>query len=89
MVFLEAQAMGVPVVSFRHGGIPEAVLHGVTGLLAEERNVAELQHHLERFLTDKKLQYETGLNGSRFVREHFDIKSRTRELERIYESICG
>jgi glycosyltransferase involved in cell wall biosynthesis len=89
MVFLEAQAMGVPVVSFRHGGIPEAVLHGVTGLLAEERNVAELQQHVERFLTDKKLQYETGLNGSMFVREYFDIKSRTRELERIYESICG
>jgi glycosyltransferase involved in cell wall biosynthesis len=32
-VFLEAAAWGVPAVATRHGGIPEAVLDGVTGAL--------------------------------------------------------
>ncbi len=41
VVFLEAQSMGVPVVSFRHGGIPETMREGVTGLLADERDVED------------------------------------------------
>ena len=31
LVFAEAQAMGLPVVSYKHGGIPEAVEHSKTG----------------------------------------------------------
>ena len=34
MVFLEAQACGLPVVAFENAGVPEAVKDGVTGLLA-------------------------------------------------------
>jgi colanic acid/amylovoran biosynthesis glycosyltransferase len=49
-VFSEAQAMGVPVVSFRHGGIPETMIEGVTGLLAPERDVESLAAHLRRYL---------------------------------------
>src|SRR5271154_3544693 len=34
IVFIEAQSSGLPVVSFRSGGIPEAVSHGRSGFLA-------------------------------------------------------
>jgi colanic acid/amylovoran biosynthesis glycosyltransferase len=37
-VLKEAMALGRPVVSTRHSGIPELVKHGVTGLLAGERD---------------------------------------------------
>ena len=37
-VLLEAQAMGVPVVSTFHSGIPEGVADGVTGTLVPERD---------------------------------------------------
>ena len=46
-VFSEAQAMGVPVVSFQHGGIPETMQGGITGLLAPERDVPTLAKHLQ------------------------------------------
>ena len=35
---LEAMAYGVPVLATRHGGIPEAVEHGVSGMLVAERD---------------------------------------------------
>jgi len=39
--FAEAQAMGLPVVSFATGGVAEAVAHGKTGFLAADESLAE------------------------------------------------
>lgn len=36
----EAMANALPVISTRHAGIPEAVIHGETGLIVEEGDVA-------------------------------------------------
>lgn len=42
LVLLEAQACGVPVVTYRSGGAPEMVDEGITGLVVDERDVAAL-----------------------------------------------
>ena len=41
-VALEAQAMGRPVVAFKHGGAIESIQEGETGWLAEPNNVEDL-----------------------------------------------
>jgi glycosyltransferase involved in cell wall biosynthesis len=86
-VFTEAQAMGVPVVSFRHGGIPETMCEGVTGLLAPERDVEQLAAHLLRFLTDDDFWRYSREEGMAWVRKHFDVRSQTEKLETIYDAI--
>jgi glycosyltransferase involved in cell wall biosynthesis len=53
IVLTEAQAMGVPVVSSIHAGIPEAVRHGETGLLAPEHEHEILAGHILQYLSDK------------------------------------
>jgi glycosyltransferase involved in cell wall biosynthesis len=47
---LEAQASGLPVISTRHAGICEAVLHGQTGFLVEERDINGMAQHMVELL---------------------------------------
>jgi len=84
VVFLEAQAMGVPVVSFRHGGIPETMREGVTGLLVEERDVQGLAEQMLRYLGDDKFWSQSREEGMRWVRSNFDNSVQTAKLEEIY-----
>lgn len=52
MVFLEAQAAGVPVVGTRAGGIPDAIEPGNGGWLFEQDDVGALQKLLAQLAAD-------------------------------------
>ena len=85
MVFLEAQSMGVPVVSFRHGGISEAVEHGRTGLLSAERDWRGLAASIVELFKDAgRWQCLAAAARQRTV-ARFDLARQTRTLEAIYE----
>jgi colanic acid/amylovoran biosynthesis glycosyltransferase len=86
-VFTEAQAMGVPVVAYRHGGIPEAMLDGQTGLLADERDETQLAANLSRYLSDVDFWTRSRELGMRWVRENFDVITQTEKLEALYAEI--
>jgi colanic acid/amylovoran biosynthesis glycosyltransferase len=87
MVFAEAQAMGTPVVSFRHGGLPEAVEENVTGLLVQERDSEALANAIARLLDDSELWSRFSAAGAARVRDSFSLKIQTALLEDIYESV--
>jgi glycosyltransferase involved in cell wall biosynthesis len=81
--------MGVPVVSFQHGGIPEVVRHGETGLLAPERDVATLAKCIEQLVEDEGLWNAYSRAGVAWIKRQFDLEKQTRELEAIYETLSG
>jgi len=56
----EAMAMGLPVISTYHGGIPEIVENGITGLLVAERDVSALADAMSRIARDRKLARRMG-----------------------------
>lgn len=85
MVFLEAAFHGLPVVSYRHAGVPEAVQDGVTGLLAPEADVHALANHLHTLLSRPDLARQMGRAGHARVVEQFDIHRQTALLEHIYD----
>jgi colanic acid/amylovoran biosynthesis glycosyltransferase len=84
MVFAEANAMGVPVASFASGGVPEAVAHNETGLLAPEGDWEELAANIGRLLADDALRQRLSRQGIGRVHRLFDIGRQTRLLEEIY-----
>ena len=87
MVFAEAQAMGLPVASSETGGIPEAVVHGETGLLARERDLLGLAQNNAALLSDAAMWRRFSDAGRRRARELFDIHRQTAVLEDIYRAV--
>lgn len=87
MVFLEAQALQTPVVSFRSGGLVEAVEDGVTALLSEERDVTGLADAIASLIEDSSLRRDMGAAGRRRVEHHFDVRKQCVKLEQIYDEL--
>ena len=63
LTFIEAGAWGKPVVGGNSGGIPDAVLDGVTGLLVTPTDVAAIAEALVRILEDPEFAARLGANG--------------------------
>jgi phosphatidylinositol alpha-1,6-mannosyltransferase len=60
LVYLEAGAHGLPIVAHAIGGVPEAVMDGVTGLLVEPGDTAALTQAFARLLDDPRLRRRLG-----------------------------
>jgi len=82
---VEAQACGIAVVASRSGGIPETVVDGVTGLLAEEGSVDETANHITRLLGDSELRSRLGRAGREHVTREFDLATQSRRLSELYD----
>jgi glycosyltransferase involved in cell wall biosynthesis len=80
----EAQAMALPVVATRVGGIPEVVADGESGLLVRERDQAALADCIVRLLRDPGLRERMGDAGRRRVERCFDGGTQARVLEGLY-----
>jgi colanic acid/amylovoran biosynthesis glycosyltransferase len=88
-VVLEAQAMGLPVVSTFHAGIPEAVIHEETGFLTAERDAEGLAEYSLRLLKDASLWQRFSAKGQEHMELNFNRAKQTQILEKLYESVLN
>ena len=87
VALIEAAAGAVPVVATPVGGVPELVVNGETGRLAEEaeglaRCLVELSRH-------ERLRVDMGLAARARVRERHSAKALADRLEGIYDGVVG
>lgn len=73
VVLMEAMAMGLPLVSTQHSGIPELIKNGVSGFLVPERNVEALFDKLKYLVDNSHMWPKMGRHGRNCVKEHYDI----------------
>lgn len=70
-VVIEAKAAGVPSVVFPIAGLPEAVSHGVDGIVTAEPSVSALAKEISILLTDTTLRRKLA-EGARRSLQEFD-----------------
>jgi glycosyltransferase involved in cell wall biosynthesis len=86
VALIEAAAAGVPVVATPVGGVPELVVNGETGRLAEEAGgLAQCLVNLSRH---ERLRKEMGLAARARVRDSYSAKALADRLERIYSGVA-
>jgi len=81
---LEAMASGLPVLATYHGGIPEAVEHGVSALLVAERDADALAREMIGLSEDPARYATMSAAAARHVAAEFDLRVQTLRLETIY-----
>lgn len=86
---MEAAAMGVPIVSTRLSGIPELVVHGETGLLADPGDPGSLADSLQ-WAADHPAEMERmAARGRERVAEMFDSAASARAVLSMMEETAG
>ncbi|MGB3193589.1 MAG: glycosyltransferase [Limnoraphis sp.] len=87
LVLQEAQAMGLPVLSTIHNGIPDGVLDGKSGFLVPEKDVDALAEKLTDLIRNPEQWLEMGRVGRAFIEENYDINKLNDQLVNIYSKL--
>jgi colanic acid/amylovoran biosynthesis glycosyltransferase len=82
---LEAMAHGLPVVSTRHSGIPEAVTHGENGWLIDHSDPGELARAIRTLADSTEKRTRLGAAARQVVIDRFSTAAGVRALESYYD----
>ncbi|MCU0525737.1 MAG: glycosyltransferase [Elainella sp. Prado103] len=85
VALMEAMAMGIPVISTYHSGIPELVENGNSGILTVERNVGELIDRFKMLLGNPQVWKSIGLSARHKVEEEFDVSKLNQQLAQRFQ----
>jgi N-acetyl-alpha-D-glucosaminyl L-malate synthase BshA len=86
---LEAMACEAPVIATRVGGLPEVVLDGETGFLAEVGDIRTMAERGIEILSDDRRQRAMSTRGRAWAVERFNTESVIPQYERLYDRVVS
>jgi glycosyltransferase involved in cell wall biosynthesis len=89
MVILEAMASGVPVVSTRVAGIPEAIRDGQDGLLVEPGNAVELADAIASIIRGEVAWPTLRANALARHAQYFSDRSMAAGVAQVYREVLA
>lgn len=89
IVYLEAQACGIPAIAGRSGGAPEAIRPGRTGLVVDGRDPGQLVAALEDLLVDGERRDTYGLAGRDWVTRVWSWDAIAGRFRALLDEVTG
>lgn len=86
IVYLEANLAGKPVIAGNSGGVSDAVIDNVTGLMVDPDNNEEIKNAIIKLAKDKSLREKLGEQGRKRASEEFNWE---KQIQKIYLSITN
>jgi glycosyltransferase involved in cell wall biosynthesis len=84
LTFLEAMAVGTPVVASRLGGIVDSVRDGDTGLLVDERAPEQIARAVERLAGSPDLGRRLAATAEQMVHERFSREASAQAFSELF-----
>ncbi len=88
-VILEAQAVGVPVVATKVGGVVEVIEDEKTGLLVLPRDTDGMAQAILRILNDRKLAREICFAARKKIEECYTLEHMASQTVAVYEELLA
>jgi D-inositol-3-phosphate glycosyltransferase len=85
LVAIEANSMGVPVLTTNQGSLSELIENNVNGYLTEELTNSQVNNFVQNLLNDEKQFHKFQMNCHEKSKK-FDWKNTSKELENLYKS---
>ena len=85
MVYLEANLAGKPVVAGRSGGVGDAVVDGLNGLLVDPENTGEISRAIVKLARDPELRQKLGRQGRERALNDFNWQ---KQAKKIYKNLA-
>ncbi|MBI5149268.1 MAG: GT4 family glycosyltransferase PelF [Candidatus Omnitrophica bacterium] len=86
-VILEAQAVGVPVVATKVGGVVDIIEDGRTGLLVPAKDIDAMAKAVTRVLNDKKTAAQMAVAAREKLEREFTLEQMVSRTIRVYEEL--
>jgi phosphatidylinositol alpha-1,6-mannosyltransferase len=83
IVYLEASAMGVPVVAGNSGGAPETVIDGETGRVVDGWDVGAIAAAVGDLLADPDRAAAMGRAGREWVVDNWQWRAKAERLSEL------
>jgi glycosyltransferase involved in cell wall biosynthesis len=87
--FLEAMAMGKPVIGTNVGGVGEVIKDGVNGYLVEPDNPVALADAIIKMFRDKEKAGQMGIEGRKIAKQDFSLEKMREGMFALYSSLLG
>ncbi len=87
--FVEASALGLPIIATRMGGVPEICRHTENGFLVEPFDTDSMAQRISELANNPKLRNKLGKNGRLLVEREFNSDKQIAKIEDLYDQILS
>jgi glycosyltransferase involved in cell wall biosynthesis len=89
LAVLEAMACGKPVIATPVGGVPEAIVDGLNGVLVDVDDADAIAEAAVRMICDERFANELGAAARRSAEEHFSKPRFMSEVQDLYTRLSS